>query len=735
MNLTKYKATGICITLMTKILDMEVRATGTERLPVDRPIMFVVNHFTRSETFLLPWVILHRFDRPVRSLATPAIFHGRLGRYLDSIGVLSTRDPRRNRIILGDLLTGRNDWVVYPEGGLVKNKKTVDGGRLRLDRPGRRGRPHTGAAMLALQAELRRQRYIEGCRTQDADRCAYYEKTYGLHKERDVSRRGVLLVPVNITYAHPRGRDNLILRTARRFGQLSPYLEEELTVEGAILMGRPEISVDFGVPIEVDEFLRHAQRTRLPWKRSKRSSASHDPRLQREALRLTQYAMRRVYAKTEINIEHLLCYGIRAARRDRLPADELRRALFLAVMELRGRDDLRLHPSLRNGIVRILEDGDFEPLDRAARLVAREGVLERQNGSFVIDRPRLTAPVDFHEIRLRQMNRVVANELEPIESATNAIRDAVNLKAPDLRRRLPAVIHASDRAVFRRDYRQWRRPLVTHAYDVGDPFYLERRGATHGIVLVHGYLSAPAQMRLLAEFLHDRGMAVYGVRLPGHGTSPENLNTATWRDWMESVKQADTALRHACDKVLVGGFSMGGIVALLHAASCGQDIAGVFAVNAPMKLRKWWTMFTPLLVHGHRLTPSARHLLEAPIVRNRSESPDTNYAATTVRSVAELHRLMVQCERRLPAAVAPALIIESDDDPVIAPRSAERIAHRIGSTDVTIERLVSRRHVLVRGPDSPRTFDLIGRFTDRLGATPRVTAPRNGVAKFVNRCI
>ncbi len=124
MNLTTYKATGVLLTGLIKTLKMNLRVTGAEHVP-DRPTLFAVNHFTRLETLLVPYVIYHHLHRPVRSLATDSLFSGMLGRYLRAVGVMSVRHPRRNRTIIGDLMMGQRDWVIYPEGGLIKNKKTV----------------------------------------------------------------------------------------------------------------------------------------------------------------------------------------------------------------------------------------------------------------------------------------------------------------------------------------------------------------------------------------------------------------------------------------------------------------------------------------------------------------------------------------------------------------------------------------------------------------------------------
>ncbi len=115
MGLRTYKATGAALWACEKALRMGLRAEGLENL-VDRPTLFVVNHFTRFETLVVPYILYQHSRRQVRTLAADKLFRGRLGRYLHACGVMSTRHPARNRTIVSELMTRRFDWVIYPEG-------------------------------------------------------------------------------------------------------------------------------------------------------------------------------------------------------------------------------------------------------------------------------------------------------------------------------------------------------------------------------------------------------------------------------------------------------------------------------------------------------------------------------------------------------------------------------------------------------------------------------------------
>src|SRR3990167_7711871 len=113
-NLT-FKTTFLAIQTLEKVIKARVDVHGLEHLE-DSPTLFVVNHFTRAETFIVPYIIHKYTGKFVHSLTDFKLFKGKFGEYLQKIGAVSIREPTRNRRIIGDLLTGRQNWVIYPEG-------------------------------------------------------------------------------------------------------------------------------------------------------------------------------------------------------------------------------------------------------------------------------------------------------------------------------------------------------------------------------------------------------------------------------------------------------------------------------------------------------------------------------------------------------------------------------------------------------------------------------------------
>ena len=160
MNPFAYRTTGLAIKTLENLSKARVNLHGTENLPQVATI-FVMNHFTRLETFLMPYYLYKLIHLPIWSIAAANLFVGAFGRYLESVGAVSTEHPDRDRLIVKTLLTGEAGWIIFPEGRMVKNKKIVEKGRYMISYAGGKHPPHTGAAALALRTEFYRQRILQ----------------------------------------------------------------------------------------------------------------------------------------------------------------------------------------------------------------------------------------------------------------------------------------------------------------------------------------------------------------------------------------------------------------------------------------------------------------------------------------------------------------------------------------------------------------------------------------------
>jgi len=167
--------------------------------------IIVANHFTRLETFAIPYVLYREARVLVRVLAAPMFFtNKRVGQYLLSIGGLPTNYPHKYESIARDILHG-GWWLIFPEGSMIKDRKVLDRGRLQVsDATGRGRRPHhSGAALIALTVQRYQAALRHALRTgEDLERLC---TTLGLHTLipahlRAIAHRPAAIIHLNLTY-------------------------------------------------------------------------------------------------------------------------------------------------------------------------------------------------------------------------------------------------------------------------------------------------------------------------------------------------------------------------------------------------------------------------------------------------------------------------------------------------------------------------------------------------------
>ncbi len=84
MNRFAYRTTGLAIKTISNLSKANMVLHGQENIP-DGSIIFVINHFTRLETFLMPYQIFTITKVPVWSLADYELFQGAFGNYLEKL--------------------------------------------------------------------------------------------------------------------------------------------------------------------------------------------------------------------------------------------------------------------------------------------------------------------------------------------------------------------------------------------------------------------------------------------------------------------------------------------------------------------------------------------------------------------------------------------------------------------------------------------------------------------------
>ncbi|MEW6535576.1 MAG: alpha/beta hydrolase [Candidatus Auribacterota bacterium] len=97
-----------------------------------------------------------------------------------------------------------------------------------------------------------------------------------------------------------------------------------------------------------------------------------------------------------------------------------------------------------------------------------------------------------------------------------------------------------------------------------------------GVLLIHGLSDAPYSMKHVAEFFYSKGFYTLGLRVPGHGTIPAQLNYVTRHDWITAATIAARQVRKMAGRDMpfyLCGYSNGAPISLGYTLDALDDPA------------------------------------------------------------------------------------------------------------------------------------------------------------------
>lgn len=211
-------------------------------------------------------------------------------------------------------------------------------------------------------------------------------------------------------------------------------------------------------------------------------------------------------------------------------------------------------------------------------------------------------------------------------------------------------------------------------YPGAEPFFFPGSGAKAriGALCVHGLAASPQEVCWLGKDMGRRGYTALGVRLPGHGVQFEEFHRVDYRQWYGAVQDGYHLLREQCDRIVVMGLSLGGLLSILLAADpvYRDSLAGLVVMGSPFRADSRILPLTHVL-RWFRLTvatwdraadPLDKKIRELQAERGEQVTGRGSYYRMTAAGVSELLRTEAYARESLSQVTAPTLLVYSHKD-------------------------------------------------------------------------
>ena len=221
----------------------------------------------------------------------------------------------------------------------------------------------------------------------------------------------------------------------------------------------------------------------------------------------------------------------------------------------------------------------------------------------------------------------------------------------------------------------------------GESFFW--KGGETGVLLLHGLTATTAEVRPLAKRLLNEGLTVSGILLPGHGTMPENLSQTHRKDWIKASEKAYNELKRECSSVIVGGESVGALLAL-RLASDHPEIKGLLIYAPAMRLAASFlkkiilVMVSPFVFSVKKKFP-----------KDREGMPWQGYKINPLRTGVQLLKLQWEIKQRLCRIYQPILLIQASLDETVDLRSGDIILRGVESAVKELYWMEKSGHVVI----------------------------------------
>lgn len=220
--------------------------------------------------------------------------------------------------------------------------------------------------------------------------------------------------------------------------------------------------------------------------------------------------------------------------------------------------------------------------------------------------------------------------------------------------------------------------------------------ATTGVLFIHGFTGGTYEVSPLVKYIRSHtDWIIETPTLPGHGVTLDLGNTSA-ESWMMEAELAMRRLQRKVDRVIVVGFSMGGLIALY--LTLRYPVSRLILLSTAAKY-----------ISPRVLLDDVRTILTESITKKYSKNTfyhlfDYKLKHTPLRATFEFLRVVKLVKPYYKSIKAPVCIVQGKRDGIVPFSTAKHLYDVLGSTEKKMIQSETGKHHICYSDDCDEWF-------------------------------
>lgn len=228
------------------------------------------------------------------------------------------------------------------------------------------------------------------------------------------------------------------------------------------------------------------------------------------------------------------------------------------------------------------------------------------------------------------------------------------------------------------------------------------------VLMIHGLGGTQYDLGSMHKTLQRAGFTTHSLTLPGHGTTPEDLENISAEQWLAAVQTLYRELIDRYDTLHVCGMCMGALLSIELVKREGHTKGKLVALAPPIFIDGWATpwyagarryLYWLPWLKRMRIEEEDPYGIKNDLIRNivkakfeRGEA--FHYRWVPLACIEQVDRLRGWVMSGLSAITCPVLVCHAREDELTSPRSAEFLREEIGPDRTTVVLLDNSYHMI-----------------------------------------